>query len=228
MLTGCAAPTVQPVTAETDIPPVDRYAALTFDDGPSPTCTPILLDGLRERGVHATFFLIGSKIDGQEELVRRMQAEGHQVGTHTWSHIRLQKTDTASALRDLARCDAALQQLLGERTYWVRPPYGLISQAELSAIHAPLLHWSVDTRDWDLRDADKVLDIILREADDGDVILLHDCYAASVEAALRAIDRLQAWGVRFVTVEELFRIKGVDVQDGVLYKCPGATHPAAG
>ena len=79
MLTGCAAPTVQPVTAETDIPPVDRYAALTFDDGPSPTCTPILLDGLRERGVHATFFLIGSKIDGQEELVRRMQAEGHQI-----------------------------------------------------------------------------------------------------------------------------------------------------
>ena len=85
-----------------------------------------------------------------------------------------------------------------------------------------------DGGDWDLRDADKVLDIILREADDGDVILLHDCYAASVEAALRAIDRLQAWGVRFVTVEELFRIKGVDVQDGVLYKCPGATHPAAG
>ena len=85
-----------------------------------------------------------------------------------------------------------------------------------------------DWSDWDLRDADKVLDIILREADVGDVILLHDCYAASVEAALRAIDRLQAWGVRFVTVEELFRIKGVDVQDGVLYKCPGATHPAAG
>lgn len=160
--------------------------------------------------------------------MRRMQAEGHQIGNHSYDHAMLQKTDTASALRDLARCDAALQQLLGEGTYWVRPPYGLISQAELSAIHTPLLHWSVDTRDWDLRDADKVLDIILREADDGDVILLHDCYAASVEAALRAIDRLQAWGVRFVTVEELFRIKGVDVQDGVLYKCPGATHPAAG
>ena len=121
MLTGCAAPTVQPVTAETDIPPADRYAALTFDDGPSPTCTPILLDGLRERGVHATFFLIGSKIDGQEELVRRMQAEGHQIGNHSYDHAMLQKTDTASALRDLARCDAALQQLLGEGTYWVRP-----------------------------------------------------------------------------------------------------------
>ena len=221
MLTGCTAPTVQPVTAETDIPPVDRYAALTFDDGPSPTCTPILLDGLRERGVHATFFLIGSKIDGQEELVRRMQAEGHQIGNHSYDHAMLQKTDTASALRDLARCDAALQQLLDTHPQVLREP-------ELSAIHTPLLHWSVDTRDWDLRDADKVLDIILREADDGDVILLHDCYAASVEAALRAIDRLQAWGVRFVTVEELFRIKGVDVQDGVLYKCPGATHPAAG
>lgn len=97
MLTGCASPTVQPVTAETDIPPADRYAALTFDDGPSPTCTPILLDGLRERGVHATFFLIGSKIDGQEELVRRMQAEGHQIGNHSYDHAMLQKTDTLGA-----------------------------------------------------------------------------------------------------------------------------------
>lgn len=215
------------MTAETDIPPVDRYAALTFDDGPSPTCTPILLDVLRERGVHATFFLIGSKIDGQEELVRRMQAEGHQIGNHSYDHAMLQKTDTASALR-VWRAVSGAAAAAGGGDVLGSPALRVISQAELSAIHTPLLHWSVDTRDWDLRDADKVLDIILREADDGDVILLHDCYAASVEAALRAIVRLQAWGVRFVTVEELFRIKGVDVQDGVLYKCPGATHPAAG
>ena len=227
MLTGCTAPTVQPVTAETDIPPVGRYAALTFDDGPSPTCTPILLDGLRERGVHATFFLIGSKIDGQEELVRRMQAEGHQIGNHSYDHAMLQKTDTASALRDLARCDAALQQLLGRgRTGFARPTGSSVRRSSRRSTRRCCTGQL--TRATGLRDADKVLDIILREADDGDVILLHDCYAASVEAALRAIDRLQAWGVRFVTVEELFRIKGVDVQDGVLYKCPGATHPAAG
>ena len=126
-----------PASAPAEISAEPKYVALTFDDGPSPTCTPILLYGLRERGVHATFFLIGSKIDGQEELVRRMQAEGHQIGNPSYDHAMLQKTDTASALQDLARCDAALQQLLGEGTYWVRPPYGLISQAELSAIHAP-------------------------------------------------------------------------------------------
>ena len=149
MLTGCAAPTVQPATAETDIPPVDRYAALTFDDGPSPTCTPILLDGLRERGVHATFFLIGSKIDGQEELVRRMQAEGHQIGNHSYDHAMLQKTDTASALRDLARCDAALQQLLDKQgqvlLYSVAwPPQGIYTKKPVnSAADLKGMKWRV-------------------------------------------------------------------------------------
>lgn len=227
-LAGCAAPEEELVPTGTDTRPSDCCVALTFDDGPSPVCTPILLDGLRERGVHATFFLIGEKIAGQESLVLRMQAEGHQIGNHSYDHAMLQKTDTASALRDLTRCDQLLQQLLGDGTYWVRPPYGLISREELSAIRAPLLHWSVDTRDWELRSTDQVLDIILRETGDGDVILLHDCYPTSVEAALRAVDRLQAQGVRFVTVEELFKDKGVSAQNGVLYKCPGATHPPTG
>lgn len=123
MLTGCAAPTVQPVTAETDIPPVDRYAALTFDDGPSPTCTPILLDGLRERGVHATFFLIGAKLTGRRNSCGVCRRRGIRSGT-TPMTTRCSRKPTRSALRDLARCDAALQQLLGEGMYWVRPPYG--------------------------------------------------------------------------------------------------------
>ena len=214
-------------TPETEPPAQARYMALTFDDGPSPTYTPILLDGLRARGVHATFFLIGCKIEGKEELVRRMQAEGHQIGNHSYDHAMLQKTDTRTALADLAECDAVLQRTLGAGTYWVRPPYGLISRAELAGVCAPLVHWSVDTRDWEVLNADRVLDVVLRKADDGDIILLHDCYSTSVEAALRAIDRLSAEGVQFVTVEELFRLKGVEPVCGMLYKRPDATHPAA-
>lgn len=124
-----------------------HYIALTFDDGPRRDTTQRLLDGLRERGASATFFLIGRQIPGNEDLVLRMKAEGHQVGNHTWNHVTLSGSLTAD-LEELRRTDALLQELLGSGTYWVRPPYGLISEAERAALEVPLVHWTVDPEDW--------------------------------------------------------------------------------
>lgn len=217
LLCGCAAPAAAPALQSGG---EVIYMALTFDDGPSPTWTPILLDGLRQRGVHATFFLIGSQIPGQEALLRRIQSEGHQIGNHSYSHADLTQLSTAEALADLARCDALLQQTLGPGCYWLRPPYGFLTPEELCALETPAVYWSVDTEDWKSRDADSVLDIVLRQAGDGDILLLHDCYGSSVTAALRIIDRLQQRGVQFVTLEELFAVKGVSPRCGVLYRRP--------
>lgn len=217
LLCGCAAPAAAPALQSGG---EVIYMALTFDDGPSPTWTPILLDGLRQRGVHATFFLIGSQIPGQEALLRRIQSEGHQIGNHSYSHADLTQLSTAEALADLARCDALLQQTLGPDCYWLRPPYGFLTPEELCALETPAVYWSVDTEDWKSRDADSVLDIVLRQAGDGDILLLHDCYDSSVTAALRIIDRLQQRGVQFVTLEELFAVKGVSPRCGVLYRRP--------
>ena len=195
-----------------------KYVALTFDDGPSPRCTPQLLDGLKERGVPATFFVVGCQVVKDPDIVIRMAAEGHQVGNHSYDHKELDKLSCGEAAEDMQRNNDLLCQLLGEGDYWVRPPYGLLSQEETAALTVPVINWSVDTEDWKSKDAEKILDIIYRDTGDGDIILLHDRYLNSVDAALRAVDHLQQQGYRFVTVAELLALKGVEPERGEVYR----------
>ena len=182
VLTGCTPAEPAGPAAEPAAEPV--YMALTFDDGPSPSNTPRLLEGLSRRGVRATFFLVGSRIEGREDLVRRIRQEGHQIGNHSFGHGDLTDLSAAQALADLDKCSRALERVLGPGSYWLRPPYGFISQEELRALGTPAICWSVDTEDWKSRNVDSILDIVLRQAGDGDILLLHDCYPTSVTAAL--------------------------------------------
>lgn len=211
-------PTAIPADAGAELTAETKYVALTFDDGPKRGTTDVLLDGLKKRGVSATFFLIGSQIAANRDLVARMAAEGHQVGNHTWSHTRLQGAGKAVLEAELGRTDELLTAILGEGDYWVRPPYGMLEEWERTLVDVPLVQWNVDTRDWESRDTDKVLSAILEAVEPGSIILLHDIYQPSVEAALAAVDALQAQGYWFVTVEELLRLYGVEPRPGVLYR----------
>ena len=204
---------VQPLTK----PEVTGYVALTFDDGPTPKHTVRLLDGLKARDAQATFFLAGYRLEGNEELVRRMRREGHQIGNHTYRHAQLTTLTTVEALADLAACDLALCTLLGEGEYWVRPPYGSIGGEVCSRLDVPVVCWSVDPLDWTDDDADRVAEHILDTVKDGDIILLHDCYSSTVDAALRVVDGLRARGMQLVTVARLLEVKGVAAQGGGIY-----------
>ena len=135
-----------PAEGGAEIPAGEKYVALTFDDGPRRCTTERLLDGLKERGARATFFLIGQQIEDNADLVARMAEEGHQVGNHTWSHQRLDSVLPDAAAQEVARTDAALEALLGEGEYWLRPPYGQV--AEGADFDVPMVKWSVDPRDW--------------------------------------------------------------------------------
>lgn len=190
--------------------------ALTFDDGPSPQTTEALLDGLKERGAHATFFLIGEQIAGNEALVQRMKEEGHQVGNHSFTHVRLDAAGDRE-LAEIAETDAALRGLLGSGSYWIRPPWGFSSDALKQSVSVPLIFWTVDTMDWSVRSRDLVAHCIVQNAKDGDIVLLHDPYQTSVDAALQAIDTLSAQGYAFVTLEELFARAGVSPEEGHFY-----------
>ena len=215
-----AAAEPQETESQEEKPTTERaagYVALTFDDGPSPRHTACLLDGLKERGVHATFFLAGYRLAGNEALVRRMKDEGHQIGNHSYGHAQLTALPRREALEDLARCDLALCTLLGEGDYWVRPPYGSIAEDTLSALDVPVICWSVDPLDWDTDDAGRIASHIVQNAAHGDIILLHDCYASTVDAAMQAVDALQAKGLRFVTVKELLDLLGKEVKAGQIY-----------
>lgn len=197
-----------------------KYVALTFDDGPRADTTGRLLDGLRERGAKATFFLIGQQIEANEDLVCRMKAEGHQVGNHTWNHVRIQKASYAEVEEEVGRTDQALRSLLGDDTYWLRPPYGQLDKKQRSWFCVPLIQWSVDPEDWKVKNAEKVRSAVEKAVQPGDIILLHDFYSTSVDAALEIIDDLQVQGYQFVTLKELFDIYGVEPECGVIYKTP--------
>ena len=177
--------------------------ALTFDDGPHSVCTPKLLDGLKERGVSATFFVLGRNIQGNEELLLRMKEEGHLIGNHTFSHKDLTELSRERAEQEVIRTGNAIYEATGVYTAFVRPPFGRWPEnLEFRVTMIPVL-WTVDSRDWELRDAGAVEEYVLSRTEPGDVILMHDCYETSVEAALFIVDRLREQGYSFVTVDEL-------------------------
>lgn len=207
-----------PAEGGAEIPAGEKYVALTFDDGPRRGTTDRLLDGLRERGASATFFLIGKQIEENADLVARMAAEGHQIGNHTWSHQRLEGASAGVVAQEVAQTEEALEALLGGGEYWLRPPYGQVTAGTESSFGVPMVKWSVDPRDWESRDTGKVTQAILECVEPNSIILLHDIYPTSVDAALKVVDRLQEEGYWFVTVEELLRINGVRPEPGKLYR----------
>lgn len=195
----------------------DKYIALTFDDGPRADTTLRLLNGLRKRGANATFFLVGSQIADNVDVVRRMKADGNQVGNHSWSHRKLQGKSDAVVKEEIGRTDAMLQKVLGKGTYWVRPPYGLLNEQQKKLFSVPLVHWSIDPKDWKLRNADADVAAVMRNVKPGDIILMHDAVPASVNAAFRIVDALEKRGYQFVTVKELLVLNGVKPCNGVMY-----------
>ena len=218
LLPGCApgGPAVRQADGGAEIPS-EKLIAITFDDGPRRDTTERLLNGLAERDASATFFLIGKQIAGNEDLVERMAAEGHQVGSHTWNHVRLLGVSRDILREEVDRTQAALEALLGEGDYWLRPPYGAVDETDRRLISVPMIKWSVDPRDWELLDAEQVTAAVLEHAGPGQIILLHDIYPTSVDAALAVVDVLQGQGYRFVTVAELLESGGIDPEPGVLY-----------
>ncbi|MCB7320231.1 polysaccharide deacetylase family protein [Lacrimispora sp. 210928-DFI.3.58] len=182
---------------------VDRCIALTFDDGPHPVCTPKLLDGLKERGVHATFFLMGQNIEGNEAIIKRMQEEGHLIGNHSYSHVQLSKAGTGAVCRAVDDTSRLIEEITGERPRYLRPPYGDWREELECQVDLTTVLWSVDSLDWKLRNSDRIVKRVLKDAEEGDIILMHDIFPTSVSAALRIVDELKDRGYTFVTVDEL-------------------------
>ena len=178
-------------------------AALTFDDGPNARYTPMLLDGLRERGIHATFFLMGKNIEGKEEIVEQMHKDGHLIGNHTYDHVQLNKLPNDQACQQILKTNNAIYEITGEYPMYLRPPYGAwLKNLELCVTMLPVF-WDVDTLDWKSKNVQSVENIVQREVKDGSIILMHDSFQSSVEAALWIADMLTEQGYDLVTADEL-------------------------
>lgn len=194
-----------------------RAVAITFDDGPRRSTTTVLLDGLAQRGVHATFFLIGNRLEGSEDLVRRMEEEGHQVGVHSTNHKALKGLNRQDFCQEVEVTRQHLTNILGHGSFLLRPPYGMVDEGVKAMAGSPIILWSIDPEDWNDKNVQREVAEVVSAVQDGDIILFHDIYPESVTAALSVIDTLMARGYYFVTVEELFAMKGMALKPGEVY-----------
>jgi peptidoglycan/xylan/chitin deacetylase (PgdA/CDA1 family) len=193
---------------------VTPCVALTFDDGPVPE-TAKLVDVLAERGVRATFFVIGQQAKRYPEVLQRAARAGDEIGNHSWSHIDLRSADAATVAKQLDRTSDVVEAATGVRPATMRPPYGEATKSSAAKAGLPQVLWSLDTRDWDGRSTSVVVRGVLADVQPGDIVLLHDSHAGTRAAAPVIADGLLRKGYALVTVSELL---GTDLKAGRIYR----------
>ncbi len=181
--------------------------AMTFDDGPHASLTPQLLDILLERQIRATFFVIGSRVAPHARILRRIAAEGHEIGNHTWSHPSLSALGDAGILTELDLTTRAVHEAVGRPPVVMRPPYGNLTGRQRLMVHAernlPTVLWSIDPEDWRRPGAAIVASRIVTASHPGGIVLAHDIQIGTVRAMPATLDALIARGYEFVTISEL-------------------------
>ena len=194
-----------------------KLIALTFDDGPS-EYTHRLLDALNAAGAVATFFLIGQNVSAYPEAVRRMVAEGHQIGNHSWDHPDIRTLIDTQLAEQLERTSAMIAGTAGVWPEVFRPPYGLHDPHQDALIGYPLVLWDVDTRDWEHHDADQAFRTATDQTRAGSVILMHDIHESSIDLVPRLVAALKSADYTPVTGNELFTGQ---LQNSVAYHAAG-------
>jgi peptidoglycan/xylan/chitin deacetylase (PgdA/CDA1 family) len=198
---------LQPKLSYSSVHADGKYIAMTFDDGPSAANTPRLLDILAKRNIKVTFFMVGQCVVENPAIVKRILAEGHEIGNHSWSHPAFAKMSDDAVKSQIDRTEAAIEQACGLKTDLLRPPYGSITKRQEQWIHNTfgmnIIMWEVDPLDWKFRNAAHVESEILKQVRPGAIILSHDIHATTVDAMPATLDALLARGYKFVTVSEL-------------------------
>lgn len=183
----------------------EKVVALTFDDGPDPVDTPVILDILKEKNVRATFFILGQAAQDNPNLLRRLVKEGHEIGNHSFKHDYQQ----SHLLEEMDLTDQEVFAATGTHTYYYRPPGGFVSKSQLAAIkkngHVVAL-WSVDSKDWRNPGVNQIVNNVTKNVFPGAIILMHDGgyhRAQTVKALGSIIDALREQGYRLATLSEL-------------------------
>lgn len=209
--------TEQPAGQNIDL--TKPMVALTFDDGPSAANTPVILSYLEQYGARATFFVLGQKAAANADILQRMVADGCEIGNHTWNHESINKISADALVGVLNSTNDAVQAACGVRPIIMRPPGGGYNDASLATVGSlgmSAYYWSIDTRDWEHRNAAKTVEKVLNNVKDGDIILMHDIHGCTAESAATIIPELINRGYQLVTVTELANARG-GAQPGQIY-----------
>ena len=209
---GPEAPVTREAAADAEIEfirhgPLDRpQVALTFDDGPTPGVTDLILDELKRRDLKATFFMIGQRIAAAPDLARRVLDEGHDIGNHTYTHPKLTTMCDAEVVAEIERTQDAIAEHLHYGSAWFRPPYGMLRQNQAHLLQARglgIVMWNVDPRDWSQPGESKIIETILKESKPGSIIVCHDSHRQTADSLPGAVTGLLDRGLTPVTLSKL-------------------------
>lgn len=203
-------------TERNSVNPNRPMIALTFDDGPG-LKTEELLDALQAHNARATFFMMGDRVNLYPNAVRKMVEIGCELANHTTNHLKLTDYAPEGVMWEINYTRDVIQSVAGQPPTMMRPPYGAVNEEVQSVAEVPIVLWSMDTTDWQLKEPGLVKDYILQNVKDGDIVLLHDIYEATVQASIELIPLLQEQGYQLVTVSELARARGITLENGAKY-----------
>jgi len=192
--------------------PDGKYIALTFDDGPSPSVTPQILETLKQYSAKATFFMVGSRVLSYPELALQVAGEGHEIGNHTGNHSNLSKLSEEQIRQEIIGSSQVIESIIGESPTFFRPPYGVYNPSvEKVALehNSPIILWSVDSLDWKNRKAENVHQLVKENIAPGAIVLLHDIHQSTADALPILMAELSNEGYQFVTVSELLSLQGI-------------------
>ena len=193
-----------------------KLIALTFDDGPSYNTNKVI-DVLEKYNAKATFFVLGSKIKGNEYILKRLEKTGNEIGNHTYNHLLLTKYEEKKIKEEINKTSNLIFEVTGKYPTLLRTSYGSVNNKIKKLANMPIIIWDIDTLDWKYHNSKKIAGRVITKAKDGDIVLMHDIYSATANALNTIIPTLQERGYNFVTVSELFYYKGINLEKGKVY-----------
>ena len=204
------------------IDPDKPMVALTFDDRPNAPSTNRVLAVLEKYGAHATFYLMGSNVYGENnDCVRKMIELGCEIGNHTYNHNYFNLQPVSEIRPSVRKADYMIEETCGQMPATVRPPGGgIVDEAaqELETLGLAAIFWSIDTLDWETKDPDNTYKVVMENVRDGDIILMHDVHQETADAAERIIPSLLEKGYQLVTVSELAAARDGELEPGKMYR----------
>ncbi|MDN4607261.1 polysaccharide deacetylase family protein [Sporosarcina highlanderae] len=187
----------------TEIVTTGKKVALTFDDGPDPKVTIQILDILEKHNAKATFFMLGSRVEYYPEITKKVHDAGHELAGHTWNHADLTKLTPERIAKEINDTSAIIEQVTGAKVNAYRPPYGAVNEKVRKFANLPTVLWDVDTRDWEHRDSQKLIQNVKQHTKDGSIILMHDIHQSTADGLDAVLTFLENEGYQFVTVSDL-------------------------
>lgn len=196
------------------VDPAKPMVALTYDDGPYAAVGNIIMDECAKVNGRVTFFMVGNRVGNYASEVKRMAAEGHELGNHSYDHALFNHLGGAQIQAEVAKCNQAIANVSGVTPTIMRLTGGNITNTVRKNVSMPMIYWSIDTLDWKTRNAQSTINAVVGKVKDGDIVLMHEIQKSSGEAAKTIIPELAKKGFQLVTVSELARFKGATLSGG--------------